>query len=117
MRDVLNLVGAVLLVVALPVLGIKKCTDWFDQRPETIARKAAEAERIAAERLPRKVNEANGCEVWAFKPSDRWLYFTRCATKTETVNTWDLCRSVTSGKTTRTECTPQSMAVTQEPRP
>ncbi|MBX9831965.1 MAG: hypothetical protein K2X78_02850 [Burkholderiaceae bacterium] len=117
MRDVLYLIGAALLVVALPVFGITKCNDWYEHRPETIARKTAEAERIAAEKLPRKVNDANGCEVWAFKPADRWLYFTRCAAKTETVNTWDVCRSVTSGKTTRTECTPQSMALTQEPRP
>jgi hypothetical protein len=66
--------------------------------------------------LPRKVNEANGCEVWAFKPADRWLYFTRCGAKTETTNAWNECRSVTTGKTTRTECTPRSAVITQEPK-
>ncbi len=106
-----------LIALVLVVGGLCSFIYWYEHRPETIARKTAEAERIAAEKLPRKVNDANGCEVWAFKPADRWLYFTRCAAKTETVNTWDVCRSVTSGKTTRTECTPQSMALTQEPRP
>lgn len=78
-------------------------------------RKAKEAQRIE-DAKPRKVSEANGCEVWAFNPGGRWQYFTRCGAATQTTNTWDECRSVTSGKTTRQECTPHSLTITQEPK-
>ncbi|WP_289241294.1 hypothetical protein [Delftia sp.] len=84
--------------------------------PEAAQRRQEEAKARADEKLPRKVNEANGCEVWAFKPADRWLYFTRCGASTETVNTWDECRTVQSGKTSRQECTPKSMAIAQQPK-
>lgn len=89
---------------------------WYENRPEAVAQRAAEAARIAAERLPRKVNEANGCEVWAFKPADRWLYFTRCGAKTETTTAWEECRQVNQGKSNRTECTPHSAVITQDPK-
>ena len=72
------------------------------------------AAQIEQDKLPRKTSEANGCEVWAFKPADRWLYFTRCDARTETTNSWEVCRSVSQGKYTRTECKPHSTAVTQE---
>lgn len=77
-------------------------------------RDAERAKQAAEDAKPRKVSEANGCEVWTFKPGDRWQYFTRCGSATQTTNTWEECRSVTSGKTTRTECTPRSAIVTQE---
>lgn len=79
------------------------------------AEKAKQAQALEDSK-PRKVSEANGCEVWAFKPGARWQYFTRCDTATtHTINTWEECRSVSSGKTTRQECTPHSTTVTQEP--
>lgn len=104
-------------LIALSIVGGFICfLIWSHHQPEAVAQREAEAARIAAERLPRKVNEANGCEVWAFKPADRWLYFTRCGAKTETTNAWSECRSVTSGRTTRTECTPRSTVIAQEPK-
>lgn len=106
MKQVLFVVAFIASAVAFMV--------WSHHSPEAVARREAEAARIAAEQLPRKVNEANGCEVWAFKPADRWLYFTRCGAKTEITNAWDECRSVSSGKTTRTVCTPHSTVITQE---
>ena len=78
------------------------------------AHTAQRAAQIEQDKLPRKTSEANGCEVWAFKPADRWLYFTRCDARTETTNSWEVCRSVNQGKSTRTECTPHSTVVTQE---
>lgn len=98
------------------IVGVPSCIYRHETSPETIEARAREVAKIEAEKLPRKVNEANGCEVWAFKPGDRWLYFTRCATKTETVNTWDVCRSVQQGKTNRTVCDPHSLRITQEVR-
>lgn len=89
---------------------------WYEARPARVAERAAEAAQRDADKKPRKVSEASGCETWAFKPSDRWLYFARCDAKTSTTNTWDVCRSVTTGKTTRTECTPHSATVEQAPR-
>ena len=86
---------------------------WTDG-PER--RDAERAKQAAEDAKPRKVSEANGCEVWAFKPGSRWQYFTRCGAATQTTNTWDECRSVTSGKTTRQECTPHSLTITQEPK-
>ena len=112
MRDALKLVGCALFAAFIPV----SCIVWNEGRPETVAKRQADAAKEAQNKLPRKVNEANGCEVWAFKPSDRWLYFTRCAAATETTNTWDECRTVSQGKTTRTECTPKSAVIAQQPK-
>ena len=78
-------------------------------------RKAGEQQKIEDER-PRKISEANGCEVWAFNPGARWQYFTRCGSSTQTTNTWEECRTVMVGKLSRTECTPHSSTVTQEPQ-
>ncbi len=110
MRDIFVFLATTIAALLLLSFGIKSCQEWSDQLPSTIAHR----QQIEAEKLPRKVNESNGCEVWAFKPSDRWLYFTRCGAKTETTNTWAECRSVTTGKTTRTECTPRSAVISQE---
>ncbi|MGE8446732.1 MAG: pilus assembly FimT family protein [Comamonas sp.] len=111
-----------LLVVAFTVVAILVGSCVMD--PERVAQRAAEeaAEKKAveskrqAELKPRKISEADGCEVWAFNPGQRWQYFTRCGSKTETKTTWDECRTVTSGKTSRTECTPHSATVTNEPK-
>ncbi|WP_423457997.1 hypothetical protein [Ottowia sp. VDI28] len=105
-----------LLVIAVAILGFIGFMTWYQLRPETVAQRKADADRIAAERLPRKVNEANGCEVWAFKPGDRWLYFTRCGAKTETTNAWNECHTRTAGKVTSTVCTPKTAVITQEPK-
>lgn len=105
---------AFLWAVILAFGGFASFVYWYETRPETAAKRSADAARIEDERRPRKVNEANGCEVWAFKPSDRWLYFTRCDAKTETVNQWETCRSVSQGKTTRTECQEHALPITQE---
>lgn len=107
---------SILIALVLSVVGLMSIIHWSENRPETIARRNAEAAQVEEAKKPRKVNEANGCEVWAFKPADRWLYFTRCGAKTETTNAWQECRSVISGKTTRTECTPRSTVITQEPK-
>ena len=110
-----KLIGSFLLAVAVGALPVS-CVVWYEGRPETIAERQAEATKKAQDKLPRKVNQANGCEVWAFKPTDRWLYFTRCGAATETTNTWDECRTVSQGKTTRTECTPKSAVIAQQPK-
>lgn len=107
---------AVHLLWLIPIAGFGGCA-WILRWPHTEAGKAFKAQQVAqveADKLPRKTSEANGCEVWAFKPADRWLYFARCGNRTETVNTWKTCRQVQSGKTTRTECTDHSMPITQE---
>ena len=107
---------AFLIALLLGSGGFVSFIVWYEHRPETVANRAADAARIEDEKKPRKVNDANGCEVWDFKPADRWLYFTRCSARTETTNTWDVCHSVSQGKTTRTECTPHSTVITQEPK-
>jgi hypothetical protein len=106
-----------LYVISL-AFGCLASVIYWDINSETrIAERKAEADQKEADKRPRKVNEANGCEVWAFKPTDRWLYFSRCANdKTSTINTWDECRSVNSGKVSRTECTPHSLTITQVPK-
>lgn len=102
------------------VIAVFAFFGWAIFAPSNVAQRAAERKAEEHQRLedrkPRKVSEANGCEVWAFKPGDRWQYFTRCGAVTQTTNVWEECRSVTSGKTTRQECTPHSMTVTQEPK-
>ena len=103
------------LCVILPVgcVGAIAHDSWTDG-PER--REAERAKQAAEDAKPRKVSEANGCEVWAFNPDNRWQYFTRCGATTQTTNTWDEFRSVTIGKTTRQECTPHSLTVTQGPK-
>jgi len=107
--------AALVIAVLLPVgcVGFMAHDKWTGG-PER--REAERAKQAAEDAKPRKVSEANGCEVWAFNPGGRWQYFTRCGAATQTTNTWEECRSVQSGKTTRTECTPHSLNVTQEPK-
>ena len=105
------------LVIGVLGLGVKSCwnSEFSDAAvAEKTAKRKAEAEQKANDAKPRKVSEANGCEVWAFNPGSRWQYFTRCGAATQTTNTWEECRSVTSGKSTRQECTPHSATITQE---
>ena len=62
--------------------------------------KAARQAERDAEKVPRKISSAgeNGCETWAFKPGERWIYSMRCpGTQTDTRNEWEVCRA--SGKT------------------
>jgi uncharacterized protein (DUF2252 family) len=49
----------------------------------------------AADAKPRPVSRSDdGCVVYAFKPQDRWLYFTRCEGKqTTTTNVHQECTS------------------------
>lgn len=105
-------------VVLLACGALVSVLTWWDiSSPTQVEKRQTEAAQKEADKRPRKVNEANGCEVWAFKPTDRWLYFSRCGSdKTSTINTWDECRTVNSGKTTRTECTPHSMTITMAPK-
>lgn len=67
--------------------------------PEQAAAHKAEVERRHLEEItPRKVSSADGCTVYAFKPQDRWLYFTKCEkAETTTVNQWTV--NTGSGKT------------------
>lgn len=78
---------------------------------ETVARQAQQKQD---DRLPRKTSEAGGCEVWAFKPADRWLYFTRCDVRTTTANTWQECRTTQAGRYPGNACTTQEMNIGQE---
>lgn len=110
MSNFLAVIASAIVFFVVCAFTIKSCQEWSDQLPTNIAHR----QQVEADKLPRKVNESNGCEVWAFNPGDRWLYFTRCGAKTETTNAWDECRSVTTGKTTRTECTPRSAVISQE---
>ncbi|WP_304349986.1 hypothetical protein [Comamonas testosteroni] len=102
------------------VIAIVAFFAWLIFAPANVAEREAEHKarenQALEDRKPRKVSEANGCEVWAFNPGGRWQYFTRCGAATQTTNTWEECRSVTSGKTTRQECTPHRLTITQEPK-
>jgi hypothetical protein len=71
-------------------------SDWNKrQREEAAAQRRADAK-------PRLVSEgADGCKVYAFKPADRWLYFSRCPqSQTSTTNEWSVTTG--AGKTART---------------
>ena len=68
--------------------------------PESLAvqaaRDKAKQEQHDVEVTPRRVSSADGCTVYAFKPQERWLYFTKCDNaETTTQNQW----TVHSGKT------------------
>jgi len=67
--------------------------------PEELAKieEAKKAQQVS-EVTPRKVSSADGCTVYAFRPSDRWLYFTKCDNaQTTTQNQWTV--NTGSGKT------------------
>lgn len=108
------------LLIVAGILGILSTIvyDVFSDsgKERRAAQEKEHQDKINADRQPRKVSEANGCEVWAFKPGERWQYFTRCGAATQTTNVWEECRTVSMGKTTRQECTPHSVTFTQEPR-
>lgn len=80
---------------------------WFwcaydNNKPETIAAKAAEERAKVEERrrqeTPHVVREADGCKVYAFKSGDRWHYFTRCPNAVTVTDTaYEHCTG--SGKT------------------
>jgi hypothetical protein len=92
---------AMLLAAAF---GVHSCTqsDWYKA---DIAK--YEADKQAAT-VPRIVSRsADGCEVYAFNPGDRWRYFTRCGAQTTTDNSYTVTR--TSGKTTTTETVDDSI--------
>lgn len=79
------------------------CAGVFVYFAEDIAAGAAEREQQEkAQRVsdakPRPVSRSDdGCTVYAFKPQDRWLYFTRCDGKqTATTNVHQECTG--SGK-------------------
>lgn len=101
------------LIIAAICAAFPSCIYWAEFSEGAQERKAQQAEQVQRDKLPRKVNDSEGCEVWAFKPNDRWLYFTKCGNaRTETKNTWEECRQ--SGKT-RT-CTNQEMAIASHPK-
>lgn len=69
------------------------------------AEKAAVAAQVKADQTPRVIREADGCKVYAFKAGDKWHYFTRCLNSTtKTDRTYEVCRTVSSGKTTSRKC-------------
>ena len=116
----LTLLETLMVVATTAILGFL-AYEIFGDAPQKERAAKEQAERQAreirrqADLQPRKISEANGCEVWSFKPGDRWQYFTKCGTATQTTNVWNECRQVPSGKKTRTECTPHSLTVTNEP--
>lgn len=84
-------IGAVFAAVAVGIYG----DDIESSRREVDAQR--QAQRVA-DAKPRPVSRSDdGCVVYAFKPQDRWLYFTRCDGKqTTTVNVHTECTG--SGK-------------------
>lgn len=69
------------------------------------AERAAEAAQRRADAKPRLVSDgADGCKVYAFKPGDRWLYFTSCPQRlTSTTNEWAVTTGAGKNAQTRTE--------------
>lgn len=106
--------AAVLVVMALIMFKVEAyavawlmalCAGFFVYFAEDIAAAAAEREQQkqaqrVADAKPRPVSSsADGCTVYAFKPQDRWLYFTRCSgAQTTTTNVHQDCHR--QGKST-----------------
>lgn len=106
--------AAVLLVMALIMFKVEAyavawlmalCAGFFIYFAEDIAASTAERDRQqqaqrVADAKPRPVSSsADGCTVYAFKPQDRWLYFTRCSgAQTTTTNVHQDCHR--QGKST-----------------
>lgn len=88
----------VAVVVGLPVFVIHSCvtSEWYQRQ------QAAERAAKIADAKPRVINETpDGCKVYAFRPQDRWLYFTRCPnSQTTTNNAWSV--TTQNGKTSST---------------
>lgn len=91
-----------LVALVLFIVSIER-SDWAK------AERAAEAAQRAADAKPRLVSSgADGCKVYAFRPGDRWLYFTRCPqSQTSTSNEWTVTTG--AGKTARTHT--ESMSI------
>ena len=92
----------VALVAFVFCIGLAWCAWEKRDTPENLAKAAAEEKQKQDQRqleiTPRKVSSADGCTVYAFKPSDRWLYFTKCENAEATThNEWTV--STGSGKT------------------
>jgi hypothetical protein len=87
-EDVLEILKWIALV-ALVAFGIHGCIQWDNNRPSTIAARAAEAAQDAANRKPHVIREADGCKVYAFLSEGRYHYFTRCpGSSTSTESSW-----------------------------
>lgn len=72
--------------------------------PEQEAKATAEdAARHIEEITPRKVSSNYGCTVYAFKPQDRWLYFTKCGDEVTTQNAYTVSSGSGKTKSTHTE--------------
>jgi hypothetical protein len=86
-------IGAVFAAVAVGIYG----DDIESSRREVDAQR--QAQRVA-DAKPRPVSRSDdGCVVYAFKPQDRWLYFTRCSgAQTTTTNVHQDCHR--QGKST-----------------
>lgn len=108
------LMAALLLVMAVIMFKVGAyavawlmaiCAGFFIYFAEDIAASTAERDRQqqaqrVADAKPRPVSSsADGCTVYAFKPQDRWLYFTRCSgAQTTTTNVHQDCHR--QGKST-----------------
>lgn len=112
-----NIVAIILCLVAgTMAAGLAYMVYWDCCTPEGRAGDARRAQQVQDDKLPRKTSEANGCEVWAFKPHDRWLYFTRCGDRTVTQNTWETCRQTIPGKPHTNTCTQHVLPIEQGPK-
>ena len=84
-------------VLAAAAVGGKACTgteyhkaklaEVNAKQEEEFAKRAAEAAIRAKPRIVTRSDD--GCDVYAFNLGDRWRYFTRCATKTTTDNSYE----------------------------
>ncbi|MDW3683928.1 hypothetical protein RA280_19700 [Cupriavidus sp. CV2] len=94
MKGFLCVVGA-LFALVLVIVSIER-SDWMKEE------RAAEVAQRRADAKPRLVSDgADGCKVYAFKPGERWLYFTSCPQRlTSTTNEWTVTTG--AGKTSRT---------------
>jgi len=93
-------IGAGLLFFVLSTGMLSVTISVWQSPAEKLEEALKEQATRAAEVAPRKISSADGCTVYAFKPQERWLYFTKCEmAETTTQNSY----SVQYGKTTRTE--------------
>jgi hypothetical protein len=97
-----NIIG--LALIAAIAGGIYACTE-SDWNKAAEARTAAEKEAAKVPRITAR--SADGCDVYAFNPGDRWRYFTRCGAQTTTDNSYTA--TTTSGKTTTTKTVDDSI--------
>lgn len=84
-------VAVMVATAAAGFFAIKWVDDHFAERR---AKEAEElAEKVKVWKVPYKISEADGCEVYTFNPDGlRWRYFTKCGSATTTTdNTWVEC--------------------------